>query len=273
MLRQSLAVLAGMLAVGAVAVSPAAADVTLTSHMTLDSPQMRAAMAKIPEQYRSQVSQFTDQAYTIAVSGKKSRMDTPMMSTITDRDNDKIIELYASTKTYYVSKFDPATASQMLSHPAGHSSHGMPTDFVVTDTGKTSTLIGHPVHEYLVTGKLKNDDGTITTMTMDIWAAQDIGGADSAGFAALLPGSGKTQITGVPLSTTTTFAGGHEDGMSMKLVVTAINTDPIPASTFQIPDGFTQTTTPGMPGMGGMGGPGMGAPGMGGMGAPGMGGN
>ncbi|MGO8672520.1 MAG: DUF4412 domain-containing protein [Capsulimonadaceae bacterium] len=255
MLRRLFAVLAGIVAAAAVTGPPAMADITLTSHMTIDSPQLRAELANIPAQYRNMIPNLTDMTNTISVSGKKIKIDMPMpmmsMSIVMDSAGDKTIELYNFNKTYYVTKYDPTLASQMLSGPVGSDQQATPSDYVVTETGKTSTMIGHSVHEFVVTSKVKNEDGTTTTINADIWAAQDVPAVDTAGFAALLPaGSGKTHVTGVPLSTTTTYKGGPEDGTTVKSVITAISNDAIADSTFQIPSDYTQTTTPAMPGAG-----------------------
>ncbi len=230
MRHQALAFVTGVVVLGTAAVLPAAADITLKSRNTYDSPQMRAQLASVPREYRDAFIRYTDMTVTNAVSGKKMRTDMPTVSLITDCGARTKTQLY-DNKTYTVSIFDPAVANRLL-----------PTSTnAILDTGKSSILLGHTVHEYIVTASVKNADGTSTTAREILWAAQDLDPADTASFSPFVPkGSGKARIRGIPLLVTETITGGKQNGTKVTMVVTSISKAPIPKSAFEIPPGYVR---------------------------------
>ena len=246
-------VAAGLL--GAIAAAPAHADMKVTWHMTIDSPQMR----NVPEQYRSMADSFMN-PMVISSDGKRTRTDTPMMSTIIDKPADKMIMIMKMNKTYSVSSL--AAGKGMPMPGAGAVGNGKPSDVTVTATGKSKTIIGHKCHELIVTGKLEQQQGPNMQFKDDMWVASDL--ASMTGATSGMPfgslGSSSSKIDGFPLEMSVALTGGQADGTTVAITTTDLSSDALPAGTFDIPAGYTKTDGPGFGGMG-MGGPGMGGPG------------
>ena len=240
--------LAGAIALGTLA-GACHADITTVSHTHMDMPSMHAGGAQLPAATQAQIDKMSDS--TTYMSGHKMRVDTVMMSFISDPDTGKMWSLNNTAHTYSVTAVDPAQIKQMVQTLTKSPGAGAPgSNFKVTDTGRTTKILGHTARHYLVKMTM-TIMGRTTTMTQDILAAQDLPAADMGLYGGLSGGAG--QIHGLPLVTTTKFVGGFSDGMTMKQVVTSISMDPIPASTFTVPDGYTQTESKGMFPMGGFG--------------------
>ncbi|MEO7902294.1 MAG: DUF4412 domain-containing protein [Capsulimonas sp.] len=233
---------------GAVALSliagPGRADVTMVAHTHMDMPSMRGG-ASTPAM-QAQIDKMSNT--TTYISGHKVRTDTAIMSMIVDQDAGKMWFLNNTAHTYTVTTFSPADAkkmaAQMLKGQPGKSK-GM--TYKVTDTGRTTKVLGHTARHYIVKTTM-DIMGKPTTMTQDILAAQDLSTADMG----VMGGKGAGQVHGLPLVTTTTYHGGMTEGMTMKQTVTSLTTTPIPASTFALPAGYTKTESQGSFPMGGM---------------------
>jgi hypothetical protein len=273
---RSLFLAAALLVVG-LGAGPARADLKISMHITMDNPRiqqmMQAQGSNLPPQVKAMMDKMLNSDMTIYTSGKKSRVDKFPISTVTDAAGGKTIMINNQSHTYYISTFD-STKPQHMSVGSGPGQMGGDvSDINVTDTGNTKTILNHLCHEYIMTMKITSKDGDVMNMKNDTWAAKDFTGIDPAAYGAFSStAAGMDKIGGMPLEMTMTFTGGKAEGTSMNFEVTAISNDALPDSTFAIPDGYTQSTSPmmmspmGAGGMGGMGG------GMGGMGAGGMGG-
>jgi hypothetical protein len=240
---------AGLL--GVLAAAPAHADLKVTWHMTMDSPMMK----NMPPQAKAMVDNMMN-PMTIYSSGKKTRTDTPMMGFIIDTANDKSIMVNKFAKTYYVSKFDP-NKSQMPIPGGGPMRGAKPSDVNLDDTGKVKTILGHKCHEFIVTGKVAQDEGPNMSFKDDMWVATDLApmGAGSMPFGNF--GSVANKIAGFPLQMNMSIKGGQADGTTITFETTDLSTDTLPASTFDVPEGYTQSDNPGFGGPGMMGRPGM----------------
>jgi hypothetical protein len=238
--------------------------------MRMGNSMMEARMANIPPQYRAMVDRMM--TTTMYSNGKKSRVDTSMMTIINDVPGDKTIMINQTQHTYFVDKYDPTGAA---SRAPGRSPNTMPgsdevQDVNVTDTGNTKTILGHVCHEYILTANMKSSHGGPTSVKDDMFVAKDIAGmpAHSSAYGPFAGVAGK--MAGFPLLSNMTMNGGKADGATITIEVTSLSTDPLPESTFEIPAGFTQATSKadfmsGMVGgmMGGMMGGRGGAPGAG----------
>jgi hypothetical protein len=246
---------AGLL--GAIAASPAHADLKVTWHMTMDSPQTRS----MPEQSRSMIESFMN-PMTIYTDGKHTKMDTPMIGSIVDKPNNKVISIMKMMKTYSVSTLDAAHPAGMPMPGAGALGGVQPADVTVTPTGKTKTILSHQCHELIVAGKIAQQQGPNMTFKDDMWVATDLAGMSSS--LSSMPfgsfGSASSKVDGFPLEMDITLTGGQMDGTTVTMTTTDISTDTLPAGTFDIPAGYTKSEG----GLGGM----MGGPG--GMHRPGM---
>src|SRR3569833_2155709 len=126
---------------GIIAAGPAHADIKVTWHMTMDGPQFK----NMPEQSRAMIESFTN-PMTISSDGKRTRTDTPMVSTIVDTPNKKMIKIMQMMKTYSVTPLD-AAGHHAMPGPGGMMGGGEPADVTVTPTGKTKTILNHKCHE------------------------------------------------------------------------------------------------------------------------------
>lgn len=255
MTKQFVRALVAASCLGVIAISPARADMTVTWHMTMDSPMMK----NMPDQTRSMMDTMMN-PMTITYSGKFSRTDTPIVSIIIDRTAQKMITINKFGKTYSVSPLDPNKGPNMPMM-GGAMGGGTPADVNVTNTGNTKTLLGHKCHELIVTGKIQREQGPNMSFKDDMWVASDIsplGGTSGLPLGSF--GAMASKIDGFPLEMTMAMSGGQVDGTTVTIETTNISTDAVPASTFQVPDGYTKTDGPGfgmpmgagVPGAGGM---------------------
>src|SRR5258708_6758161 len=95
----------------ALAAVPAQADMKLSMHMSMSGPQM-PQMQNMPPQARAMMDRMMQT--TTYMSGKRARVDTAMMSIITDPPADKMIMINNFARTYSVTKLDAAKASKMM---------------------------------------------------------------------------------------------------------------------------------------------------------------
>ncbi|BDI28912.1 hypothetical protein CCAX7_009630 [Capsulimonas corticalis] len=220
------------------------ADITTVTHMSMDMPGMHNG-PQMPAAAQAQLDSMSNT--TTYMSGHKVRTDSSFMSFIVNPDAGKMWFLNNTAHTYTVTPFDAAQSKQMMqSILKGRAVDMNAANYKVTDTGRTTKILGHTARHYIVKMSMTLM-GQATTMTQDILAAQDLSAADTGAFGG---GSGPGQVHGLPLVTTTTYHSGLTEGMISKQVVTSLTTTPIPASTFDLPDGYTLTenkdTTSGM---------------------------
>lgn len=207
------------------------ADITLNVHMDMDIPELKDPNAGA--QFTQQMP-FMNQlgSQTVYISGNKMRTDLPIMSMIVDLDGGTMAILNPANHTYVSIPFNPAQVAQMRAKAPG---------YAVTDTGRTTTVLGHTARHYVVKLSIPIKNHTMR-MTQDILSAQDFPAADTSFYAQWLTGGDK--VLGIPLATTTKMYSGTAGTITVTTKVTSIATDPIPASEFAIPAGYTQAATP-----------------------------
>lgn len=219
--------------------APALADLTITMHSTFNSPMIQNS-----PQMQSALAPY--QSSTEYISGSHIRIDTAGVSAILDSSAHKAFALNKTEKTYSVMDLSPAMVNQMLAGgPVQSLGISAGTTYNLTDTGKTSQLLGHKVHEYTISSSIPMGQTGTLTINADIFAAQDFPAQDMAAYNSLnsmTPGT--THIQGIPLQTTTTISGLPIGNMTIKQVATAISATPVDSSLFAVPSGYTQTQIP-----------------------------
>lgn len=222
------------------------ADITTVTHTHMDMPQMHAGSMHMTPEQQAQIDRMS--ASTTYMSGHKMRTDTALMTILSDADAGKTWMLNNTAHTYSLVTFDPAKMKAMLF--SNSKSSGGPAgapDYKVTDTGRTTKILGHLARHYIIHMTM-NIQGRSTTITSDILAAQDLPAADLGMYSGMAHMTGGLAnmgggFRGLPLVTTTKMQGGVSDGFTMKQTVTSLSLDPIPASKFTIPEGYAQTET------------------------------
>jgi hypothetical protein len=241
------AVIGAVLGVIATCAGTAHADVKVVESMTVDNPQIKAAMKNMQPEQRAQMAKMGiggTIVSTIYVSGGKSRSDVGAFgSTIVDPGSGKITLLNSTSRTYSTQPF-----SGLATKGTGGASNAKPT-------GKTKLILGHLCRDYKVSGTLGAAPGG--TFSGDIWAAADLPrpnlppGAGGPLGALMRSGS---KIAGMPLQMTLTMAGGPAGATTVHMAAKSVSKAPLPASTFAIPAGYRPGPAYGNPMMGGMGG-------------------
>jgi hypothetical protein len=231
------------------AAAAAQADLTVQQQTTINIPAMKQMVQSHPGAQAGMT-----QRSTFYFSGKRSRVDSAMISIITDGGSGKMYMLSPAMHTYQERPFNAAQLAQQA-RAVGPKLH-------VTDTGHNATILGHPCHEYHATIEVNSPQGGAMTVQVDLWAASDI--ALNPATAQILGASGGLgalaaagKVKGFPLRSAISVVGGPPflKGMTTKTEVTAISTGPVSSSRFSVPAGYTQSAPMGMPG-GGMGMPG-----------------
>jgi hypothetical protein len=236
----------GAVVVGAIAAfaGTAHADVKVVEAMTIDSPQLKAAMKNMQPEQRAQMAKMGIGGTilsTIYVSGSKSRSDVGATnSTIVDSGSSKVTTLNRVAQTYSTEPFDSAAAQAAGSKAS------------VKPTGKTKVILGHLCRDYHVTISTGGPSGG--NVSGDIWSAADLPHPNLSGGGGMAALMGQwNKMAGMPLLMTLTLAGGPAGTTTVHMVAKSVSTTSLPASTFAIPAGYK----PGPaynPMMGGMGG-------------------
>lgn len=234
---------------GAVAALAGAAhaDVKVVQSMTIDNPQLKAAMQSMSPEQRAQMAKMgiggTIQSI-LYVSGRKSRTDIGAVnSTIINEASGKMTMINRTSHTYSTRPFGGT---------AGKTAGGATAS--IKPTGKTKVILGHLCRDYRVNVSSASMPGGISG---DIWAAPDLQrlplpALSGSPLAAL--GSQWSKIAGLPLQVTLTAAGSSMGTTVVRTIATSIKTTPLPASVFAIPAGYQAGPAYGNPMMGGMGG-------------------
>ena len=237
-----LATMASLFVLGVAVVAPASADVTLKMHMSMDNPMMR----NMTPEMKTMMDKYMNMTEYYGL--KKVRVDSFMVSIITDLSAKQMIMANNMNRKYAVTPLDEAKVKAMMN--GNGKSMGMPsvdkTDQKIVDTGNTRTILGHKCHEYIVTTTI-NTQGQVMTTNSDIFSATDLGMDNPYADA-----QGDLKVSGIPLLIKTSITGGMGAGTTVTLEATDVSTDSIPASTFQAPDGYTLTDQANL--FGGMGG-------------------
>jgi hypothetical protein len=231
------------LAAAALAVS-AKADITVVQKLTIENPQLQAAMQSMSPEQKAQMAKMgvggTMQTTTY-ISGHKSRTDIGAFnSTIVDQSNGKVIVLNRQSHTY---------STRSLSTVEKKAAKGATAS--VKATGKTKVILGHLCRDYHVSVDTPSLPGG--SISGDIWAAPDLPqpalAAVSGGVTAALE-SEWHKIDGMPLKMSLLIAGSEMGDTTVKTNAVSISTTPVAASVFSIPAGYQPGPTY-SPGMGG----------------------
>jgi hypothetical protein len=163
---------------------------------------------------------------TLYISGNKVREDTAGGPIIMIVNKDNVIEtdLDPKNKQYMKTKYSNADV------PPG-------SECIIKDTGKTKAILGHKCH--LVTFVLKKP---IIYKSGSAWLSDDVSeynrfSATRNDLALIIPLKG---IKGLPMSMTM-IAEGASGKLFVTTNVTSISNSPLPASTFEIPAGYSET--------------------------------
>jgi len=212
------------------------ADVTITSTKNIDSPELTKAMQKAtPEQRKMMAAQGYGKPQTVKtlVHGGSTRTDVGEHTTIINTTEHKALSFDRASHTYMGEDFNPKLP------PAGTP---MPK-VSVKDTGKSATLLGHPVHIWSVSVMPPQGPGSLTG---EIWAAKDI---PSPPFDPLTKNPGSPlqaemkKVSGYPVKVVLHMKGPNGTS-TMTQVATAISTQSVPASAFAVPSGYKKVTPP-----------------------------
>lgn len=223
------------------------ADVKVVQSMTIDNPQIKAAMQSMSPEQRAMMAKMGmggNTALTIYVSGKKSRIDFgAITSAIVNESTGKATILNRTAHTY---------STQPIKSPeASATSSGKAT---VKATGKSKTLLGHLCREYRVSAG--NPAGPGSAVSGDMWVAGDLPRpslrAMPVGPTAALK-SQWSKIPGMPLKMDMTMVGGPMGKTVVHMVAKSVSKANLPAATFAIPAGYKIGPAYPAPMMGGMG--------------------
>jgi len=232
-------------AVAAVCSSAALADVKAVEKVTIDSPQLNAAMESLPPQQREKMRAMgvgTNMQITLYASGNRQRTDVGAMSIYLDMNNQKMIQVNRTSKTMTSMPYSPEIVKQQMTGTTTH----------ITPTGKTMVILSHVARLSKMTSV--NTAQGVTTVG-EIWSAPDVPALKSNPFAAQMGGMSMAEIAkikGFPMKFKLTTTGGYTGKMTISGVVTSLSTTPLPSRTFAIPTGY-RVGGPVFPMGGGMG--------------------
>lgn len=218
---------AGLLLVGA-----SHADVKVVQAMTVDNPQIKAAMQNMSPDQRAMMAKAGmggAVALTVYVSGKKSRIDFgAFTSAIVNEGAGRVTVLNRTARTFSTQSLKSAARK---SADRGNAS--------IEATGKSKTILGHLCREYRVSSGASAGPGS--AMSGEMWVAGDLPRpsilAMPAGEAATLE-SQWNKVRGMPLQMTFTITGAQIGKTVVHSTAKSISKTPIPASTFAIPAGY-----------------------------------
>jgi len=216
---------------------PVHADLTTTFKMTMDLSKMTIGGKPIsPEQLESikKSPMFGgDLEMTTYQSSHKVKVITPVSIAIVDLDTKTSTMLLPQMKKYMTI---PVSASMLQMANS--------TEANVVDMNTTKTFLGYQTHLFKLYFK-----NAMMTMSGYAWICKDLPSPPSMGSSGNpMLDIIKAKMQGAPLKMSGDISMPSSFGqMSYTYEVTAISTDPIPDSTFAIPDGYTQMQMPTSP--------------------------
>lgn len=228
--------------VSALAVA-AHADVKVVQAVTIENPQLKAAIQSMSPEQRAQMAKMGlggTIVSTVYISGKKSRTDVgPATSVIVDQASGKVTTLNRISHTY---------STQPLSRSVNQAKNVQST---VKSTGRTKVILGHLCRDYRVS-LLSAVGGASMKISGDIWAAPDLPRPAIAGAGPLGALQGQwSKMSGMPLLTTLTSTGSAAGATTIRVAAQSVSKTPIPASTFTVPSGYKLGPAYASPMMGG----------------------
>ena len=237
---KSAAMIAGIALIAAG--EPVHADVTVTTRAVINSPMLDKAREHMTaEQISAMDAMMQSKTY---MSGKRYRVESSIMTMIVDAGTKQMTMLNDKQRTYVVMPIGPNMMKGMLGGAgAAMAGAGKPT-YKVTDSGKTTKYLGHTCRHYVIDMKMTAPNMGTMIMHSDVLAAQDLPGLDPEVYSALgaQMGIAGNQMKGVPLVTNTKMSSALTGAMTVSQTATDISTDPIPASEFETPEGYIETT-------------------------------
>ncbi len=169
-------------------------------------------------------------AMTLAQSGNKVKVDTPVASTIIDNDAKTETILIPDKKVYMTGPIKASMADQYMKNATSN----------VKDMGETKTILGHEAHLYKFF--IKTDSMTMTGFT---WMTQDLPAMPSFGQANPSLDVIKSKLSGFPLKMTADLVMPSLFGeLGLSYEVVSVATDPVPATAFDIPADYTKRDMP-----------------------------
>jgi len=220
----------------AITLGSAHADITLREQTTVDIPIKHG---EDPQVHRAASKSIESQIY---VSGHKCRFETPLLIVITDRDASKTWLLNPANHMYATSPYNRKAIAGIQSGVSNVAGLGhIDIETKVKDTGRTTNIMGHTAHHYIIKTYVKVLNRT-STVTSDVLAALDLSETDLDAWSEANINSYGPNVRGVPLITEMKEVGGTSNGNVTRIIATSISTDPIPSSTFAIPSGYTETS-------------------------------
>jgi len=227
-------------------VQSARADVTVTTKTTINSPMLDKAKESMTDEQISAMDAMMNT--TTYFSGKRYRVESPVMSMIVDAGTKQMTMINTQQRKYAVMPIGPNMMKGMFGGAGVAMAGGAKPTYKVTDTGKNTKYMGHNCRHYILDMKMTIPNMGTMTAHSDILAAQDLPGLDPDVYAALAAQMGVqgNQMKGVALVTNAKMTSALTGSMTMNQTTTDISTDPIPASKFDVPEGFTETTAAGL---------------------------
>jgi len=166
---------------------------------------------------------------TTYISGDKVRVDNGQATMVIKGSNHTLTAWSPTTHLYQTANYRPTTIAQTG------------VTVTVTDTGKRSTMLGHPVRLYQV--RVAMPGGGATAMTGSIWATEDIRrpNLSALGNPALEGFGTAAKIPGIPIKSVMHSPDGQQ---TMTTTVTKLTIGPVPASRFVTPSGYKRASQP-----------------------------
>jgi hypothetical protein len=214
----------------------------------LDSPEMKAMLARNPEMKAAMEKQVRAQAKARkdadmgggALGGLMPSAITmylkdgnTMVSTKGGMAPRDVLSLPAKGLAYVI---DPATRTySRLPANLAHGQGGTAQSFKVTRTSETAQVLGYTCTRYEVVS------GGFEDVTFSVWVTPEVKGIDQSQLAMLQVGGDQSagflrEINGVPLKMIVATPLGK-----MRMEVTAIKAEPVPAARVAVPAGYTET--------------------------------
>jgi hypothetical protein len=196
--------------------------------MMESNPQMKAQMeAAMKMAQGGDINSIMPKGYTAKFKNKNmlSTMDGGMMA------NMEFLYLSSEDKAYVINR------SAKTYSPLTNTTQETQTDVKITKTSETARILNYTCTKYVA--EVKSDKGT--SIQQIFWATKDIPGIDFKNLAKQRMGSSSqkmwyAEIDGVPLKVEMKIPQGN-----MVMEATEIKKQPLPATAFAIPAGFTET--------------------------------
>jgi len=208
----------------------AMADLTVVQKVFVDYSKMRINGKPVTQDQLSAIKPLVGVNGSDAVasySGKKAKLATTMYTAIYDMDANTATALMPTTKQYMKTPINSGMIAKMTA--------GMQTS--TKDLGETKMILGHLTHLYKIFAK-----NQMMSCEGYAWVAPDIN--DTNAFQSVMQTQGGfSGVKGLALKTTVTVnitIMGSVVTSTTSTDVTSISTDPIPASTFDIPSDYKE---------------------------------